>query len=269
MIEMYLRLGLAIFPCHTAHINGAARCSCGDPKCANPAKHPVGHLAPNGFKSATKEPKAIRRWDGRGYNVAIATGAVSGIVVADVDPRHSGDQTLAELEAEYGSLPDTWRARSGDGQHVYFRHPGRFVACGEGVIGVGIDIRGDGGYIIAPPSRHITGRTYTWDVDRHPEHTALADTPEWLLAKAAVTDKPKVDWKRFAEAPVLEGERHKAIRSLAGLLFYRLSREPHLAAQLLIAFNDRRCQPPLPEDELARIIDHAAAREIQRRRAVS
>jgi hypothetical protein len=93
--------------------------------------------------------------------------------------------------------------------------------------------------------------------------------PEWLLAKALAAnggDKPKPDWKRFAEEPIAEGKRHDQLRSLAGLLFYRLYRERHLAAQLIIAFNERRCQPPLPEDELERIVDHAAAREIQRRR---
>jgi putative DNA primase/helicase len=270
MIEMYLRLGFALFPAHYPVVNGT-RCSCGNPACADhAAKHPYARFAPNGFKNASKDPRVIKRWCEGPYNVAIATGTFSGIVVVDSDPRHGGDQSLVELEHEHGKLPDPWRVFTGGaGEHRYFRHPGRVVGCSEGKVAPGIDIKGDGGYIIAPPSRHVSGRSYAWDVDHHPEHVELAEMPAWLLDKALAangSDKPKPDWKRFAVEPVLEGKRHDSLTSLAGLLFYRLWREPHLAAQLLIAFNERRCQPPLPEEELGRIIDHAAARELQRRR---
>jgi putative DNA primase/helicase len=265
-IEMYLKLGLAIFPCHYPVINGTNCCSCGKPECDRPAKHPYGRFAPAGFKSASKDPHVIRRWDGGNYNIAAATGAVSGIVVVDIDPRHDGGWSLVALEQEHGALPHTWHALTGGGgEHFYFRHPGRFVGCSEAKIAPGIDVRGDDGYAILPPSRHISGRPYAWDVDHHPEHVALADMPEWLLAKAS-TEKPKVDWRRFADEPVPEGQRHKAIRSLAGLLFYRLYREPDLAARLLVTFNQGRCQPPLPDEEIERIIDHAAGREAARRR---
>jgi putative DNA primase/helicase len=170
------------------------------------------------------------------------------------------------------NLTTPWRAFSGGGgEHLYFRHPARFVGCSESKVAPGLDIKADRGYIIAPPSRHISGGCYAWDVDHHPEHTRLADMPGWLLDKAlaGAGDKPKADWKRFADEPVPEGRRHKAIRSLAGLLFYRLRREPHLAAQLLAAFNERRCQPPLPDEEIKRIIDHAATRELNRWRPAS
>jgi putative DNA primase/helicase len=271
MIEMYLRLGLAIFPCHYPVINGTSRCSCGDPKCSdNAAKHPFGRFAPKGFKSASKDPRVIRRWADGPYNVAVATGSVSAIVVLDIDPRHAGDQSLASLEAEHGGLPHTWKALTGGGgEHYVFRHPGRPISCSEGKIAPGIDLRGDGGYAIIAPSRHISRRPYAWDVDRHPEHTPLADMPNWLLEKALAANgdtKPKGDCKRFADEPIAEGKRHDKLRSLAGLLFFRLSREPHLAARLLISFNQTQCDPPLPDEELARIIDHACAREIARRR---
>jgi putative DNA primase/helicase len=267
MIEMYLRLGLALFPVHYPVVNGTTRCSCGNPDCDNAAKHPYARFAPKGFKNASKDPRAIRRWCEGPYNVAVATGAVSGIVVLDVDPRHGGGHSLAALEDEHGTLPDTWRVLTGGGgEHHVFRHPRRFVPCSEGKIAAGLDVRGDGGYAIAPPSRHISGRAYAWDVDHHPEHVPLADMPDWLLALTANGEQPRRDWKQFALEPVPEGKRHAELRSLAGLLLYRLSREPHLAAQLLVAFNQTRCTPPLPEDELARIIDHAAQREIARRR---
>jgi putative DNA primase/helicase len=269
-IELYLRLGLAIFPCHQPVINGTSRCSCGNPACPDPAKHPYARHAPNGFKNASKDPRVIKRWNGGNHNIAIATGSISGIVVLDVDPRNGGTESLMYLQAEHEDLPHTWKALTGgDGEHYVFRHPGRYIPSRDSKIAAGIDVKGDGGYIIAPPSRHISGRYYAWDVDHHPEHTPLADMPEWLLDKALAAngaDKPKSDWKQFASEPIVEGKRHDKLRSLAGLLFYRLSREPHLAAQLLISFNQTQCEPPLPDEELAGIIDHACAREIQRRR---
>jgi Bifunctional DNA primase/polymerase, N-terminal/Primase C terminal 1 (PriCT-1) len=143
------------------------------------------------------------------------------------------------------------------------------VPTRAGQIALGIDVRADGGYAIAPPSLHINGRRYAWNVDYHPEFVALAPMPQWLVDQAVAPEtgnKPKVDWKAFLGTPIAEGKRHDSLKSLAGLLFYRLAREPHIAAELLIAFNRHRCTPPLDEDELLRIIDHAAAREIQRRR---
>src|SRR6516165_8431860 len=99
MIDLYLRLALAIFPCHYPIINGSARCSCGNKACTNAGKHPYARFASNGFKSASKDPRVIKRWHGGPYNLGIATGAVSGIVVLDSDPRNGGEQSLAQLKA--------------------------------------------------------------------------------------------------------------------------------------------------------------------------
>jgi putative DNA primase/helicase len=267
----YIKLGLAVFPCHYAIINGVAQCSCGNPNCPDPAKHPYPRHAPNGFKSASLDPEHIKRWAFGPYNVAVATGAVSKVVVIDVDPRHGGDENLPQLEYEYGSLPQTWRAiTGGGGDHFYFRHPGQLIPNSAGRIGVGIDVRGDGGYVLVPRSLHISGRHYEWSVDHHPEWTDLAPLPQWLLDKAAAPetgDREKINWKAFVAQPIVEGSRHHRLVSLAALLFFRLAREPHLAAQLLLAFNQTHCSPPLEEAELLRIIDHAAAREILKRRA--
>jgi hypothetical protein len=69
----------------------------------------------------------------------------------------------------------------GGGQHFLMRHrPG--ITNAQGGLPTGIDVRGDGGYVVAPPSVHPNGGTYAWDVDAHPDETALADWPDWLLA---------------------------------------------------------------------------------------
>lgn len=103
-----------------------------------------------------------RRWPRA--NLAAITGRVSGVVVVDVDPRHGGDHALAELERQHGDLP--WLAvveTPSGGWHVYLRHPGGRVANSVGRIGVGVDVRGDGGIALLPPSRRLDG-AYRWAV---------------------------------------------------------------------------------------------------------
>jgi hypothetical protein len=96
-------------------------------------------------------------------NVAIATGMESGIFVLDIDPRHGGDKSLEMLENQYGSLPATLKSKTGNGGwHLFFRHPGTPIPNLISKIGSGLDIRGDGGYVVAPPSLHQSGAYYQW-----------------------------------------------------------------------------------------------------------
>jgi hypothetical protein len=164
------RRGARVFPVHyPVEIGGRLRCSCGNAECKNAAKHPYARLAPRGLLDATTDFAQIDRWWGAGvpYNIGIRTGEESGIVVVDVDPRHSGDKTLSDLERRFGALPPTWRfLTGGGGEHIVFRHPGYRVQNGAGSLGDGIDVRADGGFIVGPASRHISGRLYmmmsTW-----------------------------------------------------------------------------------------------------------
>ncbi len=126
-------------------------------------------------------PALIRRWWARwpDAGVAVRTGAESGLVVVDVD-RHSGGFTsLGQLQRCYGRLPPTpVTFTGGGGRHYWFRHPGRSVANNTGRLGAGIDIRGDGGYVMAPPTKHISSRRYEW-VAQPP----LAPLPDWVLER--------------------------------------------------------------------------------------
>jgi putative DNA primase/helicase len=263
----YAARGVAVFPCHYPVINGAARCSCGNVNCSSPAKHPYQRHAPHGFKSASTFPPVIQQWCSEPYNVAIATGAVSGVIVVDIDPRNGGDESLVQLEAEHGTLPLTWRVLTGGGgEHIYFAHPGGHVACS--IFAPGIELKGDGGYVVAPQSRHISGRHYEWNVDHHPEEIPLAPAPQWVVERgrprARVPPSGRTDWKVFAVARVDEGSRHNAIIHLCGLLFRRMAREAHLAASLIYSFNQTHCNPPLDELEVRRMIEWAAAAERDR-----
>ncbi|QDE93646.1 hypothetical protein BHS06_34260 [Myxococcus xanthus] len=192
----YAGRGWHVFPCFepTPSPEGAFICTCprGD-SCTQAGKHP---RTLNGVKDATTDAAQIRAWWERWplANVAIATGARSGIDVVDADSKADGVETLAKLEEERGELPPTVIARtSGGGCHVYFRHTGLVSKAAS--IAPGIDTRGNGGYVIAPPSLHRTGERYSWVEGASPSQAAPADAPEWIrdAAQAKRTRPTPVD----------------------------------------------------------------------------
>jgi hypothetical protein len=140
------------------------KCGCGNPKCHSPGKHPIGRLAPDGFKDATTNEDTIREWwriEPKAA-VGVATGAKSGILVIDIDTKKgkNGEETLEEIEKELGRLPETKTAITmSDGKHYYFNHV-EGIRSGTDVLGPGIDLRGDGGYVVAPPSHRDL---YEWE----------------------------------------------------------------------------------------------------------
>jgi hypothetical protein len=225
---------------------------------------------PNGVKDASADPDVIARWwQARpDCNVAVATGAVSGVFAVDVDGM-DGELGLRRLEAEHGALPATVEAITGAGRHLYFKMPQLPVRNSAGRIATGIDVRGDGGYIIAPPSIHPGGRRYHWSVD---SATSFAAAPEWLLAKLssspgnAALPTPAAEWRDLVRDGVGEGQRNQALTRLAGYLLRRHV-DPLVALELLTTWNEARCQPPLEVAELGVVIDSIAGRELKRRGA--
>lgn len=117
-------------------------------------------------------------------NIAAVTGALSGIVVMDIDPQHGGEESLAEIEREIGKLPETVESRTGGGgRHLYFAHPGGHVGNRAG-IRPGVDLRGDGGCIVLPPSTHPSGRAYEWRPGHAPGERPLSPLPAFFLRHA-------------------------------------------------------------------------------------
>jgi putative DNA primase/helicase len=134
---------------------------------------------------ATRGPEEVRRdftkWDG--CRIGVPTGAINRIVVIETDTESGhgvdGAAALVGLEAKHGALPDTRHAISPSGSiHRYFRHPGDGIKIRTTAseLGVGIDVRGDGGCILAPPSVNPDGRRYRW-LNQLP----LAPMPAWLI----------------------------------------------------------------------------------------
>lgn len=144
-------------------------------------------LACHGFYAATRDPGRIAAMLTAYPSglLAIRTGAASGIVVVDIDPRNGG-HLLPNL------MPPTACVRTGGGGwHLYYRHPGQHVPSRELPGRPGIDIKADGGYVVAPPSRHpTTGRPYTW-VRRRPVNEIAPALRAAALAPAAPPSPPQ------------------------------------------------------------------------------
>ncbi len=174
----YAERGWAVFPVHAPTPEG--RCTCqGRSKHCKPGKHPRPR---NGLNAATTDPERIRRWwrQWPDANVGIRTGSRSGVVVLDVDERHGGQESLAGMQARHGALPKTPTARTGNGQHWYFRCPADApLRNSAGRIAQGLDLRAENGCVVAPPSIHATGCVYCWEVS--PDEQPLADLPLWCM----------------------------------------------------------------------------------------
>jgi len=153
------------------------------------SKKPVA--GSHGLSDATREVDVIRvRWTKNPRaNIGIATGSRSGFWALDIDPRHGGDKTLKALVGAHEKLPVTVSVRTpSDGLHMWWRCPadGRVIRNSAGRIGPGIDARGEGGYVISPPSILRGGRCYCW-IDGS---TEILPAPDWLVALALPPPPP-------------------------------------------------------------------------------
>lgn len=197
----YVALGLPVFPVAPVDVmTGLCQCRDGG-ACEQVGKHPLVKWA----ERATTDPSQVRRWWGTwkpAANIGIPTGQRSGLVVVDVDRQHGGPATRRAVEAAGHVFPPTLAARTrGGGWHLVYRAPaGRRVPnTTSAIAGIGatpgIDVRGDGGYIIAAPSIRpvdpdpVTGATrvgrYAWTGGH-----ALADIPSWIVPAAAARRPP-------------------------------------------------------------------------------
>lgn len=182
----YARRGWSVVPVHTPGTDGF---SCHRSGCPAAGKHPSLHWEAHMQAAATEETVTgwWERWPDA--NVGVITGSVSDVVVVDVDPRNGGDVSLQTLEDHWGPLPATPVSRTGGGGwHHWFsaggeRHPSR-------VIGPGLELKGEGGVVVAPPSMHASGTVYRWLVD--PVTIDPAPVPQWLASLAGGTGEAAV-----------------------------------------------------------------------------
>jgi hypothetical protein len=229
----YARRGFSVIPISTA---------------SNGGKRPLLAWEPYQKQRATEQE--IRSWWEMwpDANVGLVTGAISGFVVVDAD----GPEGQASLLALLGEMPATPTARTGKGLHLLFQHPGGQVG-NRARMKPGLDLRGDGGFIVAPPSEHENGEQYAWLTD---PSTALAPLPS---AVASLLSRPAVDGAKEGKAggePIRNGGRNQTLYTLGRVLHARgMSSEAISAA--LAAENKARCIPPLDPYELSIIIKQA------------
>src|SRR5207245_1613589 len=252
----YVAHGWPVFPCHSM---ADGQCTCGDAECGSPGKHP---MVPSGYLDATLDETIVHRWwtHRPDANVAYPTGAITGFDVLDIDPRHDGFRSLEILQARIGPVlnPTTLAVRTGGGGlHLYFAHADHVTNTTK-LDGLdGIDVRGQGGYVIAPPSLHESGQRYLWTV---PRTTSIVPWPDPLLAIVRGTGSNHGGHGQAGAAPgkLHQGARNSGMISLAGTMRRRGFSEPAILAALLVE-NQTRCVPPLPESEIAGIA-HSACR---------
>lgn len=279
----YARRDWPVVPVHTPI---GDTCSCESDTCSSPGKHP---MPPSGLKEASTEERRVNFWMGShsNANIGVRTGADSGFFVLDIDVKDGGPESLALLEKQHGQLPKTVQAKTGGGgSHYYFKHPGGKVkTCTK--IRDGIDVRGDGGFVVAPPSIHQSGRNYEWEPDYSPDDLEIAESPQWVLdvvngketsasPKLQQPNQPPADsglkqdrrlQGYIKKCPgVTEGERNQTgfrnacrLREIAEEEHQEISCDQLL--DLLRSWNDRN-SPPMEESELAKIANSVMKREL-------
>jgi hypothetical protein len=217
-----------------------------------------------GCLDATREINRIACWWSRWplCNIGLATGPVSGLYVVDVDAGKGGRETMQVLTAKHGRIPDTLRSRTGSGWHIFFRWPQSPVRQGNNVLGPGVDTRGTGGYVVAPPSVHPSGRRYMWLADLEP-----APLPDWIAQLAAPLPAPPpivlprredgcgvlVRARRWlAEVPgAVSGQQgHRQTFHVACGLVRGFMLDADTALALLLADYNPRCEPPWRQKDL-------------------
>jgi len=280
----YAKRGWPIFPVHTVM---AGSCSCGNADCSSPGKHP---MTQNGCKDATTDQRQVEQWWSASpkANIGIRTGKESGVFVLDIDPDHGGAESLAGLCEEFSKLPETWTAETGGGgRHYYFQYPDEELR-NRNSLRPGVDIRGEGGYVVAAPSNHIKG-CYRWKEGYGPDEIAIVPAPKWLLdviqrrdqQSESSSDRSSIvstksipgnlrrrlqDYMEKADG-LGEGQRNEKaffcacrLREIAEDAEYGLSTEELVS--LLQPWNDRNT-PPLAEPELRKICESSTKRQLR------
>jgi hypothetical protein len=243
--RFYVQQRWHVVPLHTIK---DGKCSCGKSDCESPGKHP---RTKHGFKDGSIDPAQITEWFERQWpesNIGIVTGSISNLTVLDADSEE-GMKVLADL-------PRSKRVRTGKGEHLYLRYcPGLKTAvrfCD------GIDVRSDGGYVVAPPSKHISGKVYEWvrpmGSFAGPEDPAIKEFLDRVAASKTV-EKGKGTKAPLAElvkgAP--EGERNATLTRLIGSLISKGHDEETILA--LAHSTGKTCDPPMDPREVEKIYE--------------
>jgi len=244
----YAERGWPVFPIHSPTLDG--KCDCLKSDCDSPAKHP---LTSHGLKDATTDQTIIRQWWSKwpDANVGVVTGGISNHIVIDFDAQEAPAKVKA-LSPDYpwDQVPRVRTGRLGGGWQLRFKQPSVPIKSLSGVL-LHVDVRGEGGYAIAPPSVHISGKTYKWEVpldgelpELPPELFKLISSPSNNEANDGNVYRERFDTAQ-ALAGVPEGQRDETLFRLACQL--RNAKVPEYATEWVMLKAAGNCQPPFSE----------------------
>lgn len=216
-------------------------------------------LTRNGCKDATTDAAQIKAWWQKypNANIGLATGSVSqNVFVIDLDIDEDrgidGYHSLEDWQREHGDFPETWTAITGrGGYHLYYRGNGK-IKNRAGIID-GVDIRGNGGYVVAPPSIHKNGNRYEWEYSPDEFEIAKADNNvEYFLnhddqKQGAAFTMPNI---------VAAGQRNQMLFRFACMMQAKGASDQSVFAATM-AENESSCSPPLTEQEVKVIVSSA------------
>lgn len=244
----YAEMGLAVFPL----------------ACRDKVPAVVG-----GCKVATTKRTTIERWWDKNpqYNIGIATGnKSSGLVVIDLDVDKNkgidGYDVLRDWQNKHGKLPETWQSITGRGGYHYF-YKDAIVHSNRVGLYEGVDIRGEGGYIVAPPSVHSNGNIYEWEQGPEEYEIAQVDNIVNDFLKGEKQRRDSEDKTNFKVPELIpEGERVDTIVRLIASLRTKGLDDDAIKAAVRVE-NEKRCNPPLKEKELEKAVFPALKRDWQ------
>lgn len=265
----FASMGVRVFPLNTV-FDGVCSCPEGS-ECRSAGKHPLARLAPRGVKDATTDEATIQRWFTAApcANLGIAMGGDLRLLAVDVDPRAGGDASLCDLvEAHGDAWLQTFTVKTGGlGNHFIFTLP-EGVEVHRGKLAPGVDLKAEGGYLVAPPSAHASGRRYEVEKAFH-----FAPAPAWMIEELTrKADQPPVHVIDFQErrtgrpfggVGIADGERNVRLFKIGCALWGR--GEVGSAAELLqrlMEINFERVSPPLESPEVHKIAESISGRYV-------
>lgn len=238
----YVSKGFPVIPLCWPNPNGIGFCGCG----RGHIDKSIGKvpLVEHGLKDATQTQAGVREYWTKWPKANIGIVIPPGYFVLDVDILHNGYESLEKLQ-EAGELTKTWLITTGSGGQHYWYKTDKEVKNTTRLAGYeGLDIRGVGGYVVAPPSLHRCGLRYevspVWDGE-------ITQAPEWLINLC--TAKVQMPVSTTSNGSVTEGSRNDTLTRDAGAMRRRGLSEQAIIAALLITNRDK-CNPPLPDNEV-------------------
>lgn len=214
---------------------------------------------PRGCLDAKKDVGAIRHWWRKwpDASVGVATGSISGLVVVDEDVNNDtgidGIKSIRLWEKDHGEFPETATAITGrGGSHLYFHYEGNDIRNRAGLL-EGVDVRGEGGYVVAPPSIHPNGTVYQWEFD--PDDYKPAELNQSVLDLLRMNDSEEGATFELPER-IPAGQRNTTLFKLACSL--QAQGLPDDAIRSAVMDSNRNlCDPPVPDDEVETITQSA------------